>query len=455
MREFDTELVRVLPDTARKGADGQLWVGGRPLAALADEFGTPLYVYDVATIRAACAALRRGLAQYSGEASLIYAAKAYASVALFQLLVQEGLGVDCVSDGELFMAHCAGVPAERLVFHGNNKLESELEFALRIGVGRFVIDNLDELELLAAISTREGKTASVWLRLNPGVEPHDTHAYRRTGQLDSKFGLPIETGDAERAVRSCQSLSALQLLGYHIHIGSQIFDLRPYREAIERTFAFAARMRDRYGIVPREFSPGGGLGVPYIPDDPVLNLTEAAAMLAEWVQAAARAWDLPLPRLFLEPGRSLGARAGLALYRVGAVKRIPGVRTYVAVDGGMADNIRPALYGAHYVALPGKFTERPAERVTVVGKYCESGDVLVREAWLPAPQRGDLVVVLVAGAYCLAMASNYNLARRPAVVAVEDGRVMVWQRRETLNDLIAREMVVAPKMTGIEFSPCP
>lgn len=455
MREFDTELVRVLPDTARKGANGQLWVGGRPLAELADEFGTPLYVYDVATIRAACAAFRGGLAQYSGKASLIYAAKAYASVALFQLLVQEGFGVDCVSDGELFMAHCAGVPAERLVFHGNNKLEPELEFALRIGVGRFVIDNLDELELLAAIATREGKTASVWLRLNPGVEPHDTHAYRRTGQLDSKFGLPIETGDAERAVCSCQSLSALQLLGYHIHIGSQIFDLRPYREAIERTFAFAARMRDRYGIVPREFSPGGGLGVPYIPDDPVLHLTEAAAMLAEWVQAAARAWDLPLPRLFLEPGRSVVTRAGLALYRVGAVKRIPGVRTYVAVDGGMADNIRPALYGAHYVALPGKFTKRPVERVTVVGKYCESGDVLVREAWLPAPRRGDLVVVLVAGAYCLAMASNYNLARRPAVVAVEDGRVMVWQRRETLNDLIAREMVVAPKMTGIEFSPCP
>ncbi|MCM8746085.1 diaminopimelate decarboxylase [Thermomicrobium sp. CFH 73360] len=455
MRKFDTELVRVLPDTARMDANGQLSVGGRPLAELASEFGTPLYIYDVATIRAACAAFRRGLAQYSGEASLIYAAKAYASVALFQLLAQEGLGIDCVSDGELFMAHYAGVPGERLVFHGNNKLESELELALRIGVGRLVVDNRDELELLAAIATAEGKTAAVWLRLNPGVEPHDTHAYRRTGQLDSKFGFPIETGDAERAVSFCQSCSALRLLGYHLHIGSQIFDLAPYREAIERAFAFAARMRDRYGVVPREFSPGGGLGVPYTPDDPMLDLTQAAAMLAEWVQAAARAWNLPLPRLYLEPGRSLVARAGLALYRVGAVKRIPGVRTYVAVDGGMADNIRPALYGARYVVLPGRFTERSAEQVTVVGKYCESGDVLVWEAWLPTPQRGDLVIVPVAGAYCLAMASNYNLARRPAVVAVEDGRVMLWQRRETLTDLIAREMVAAPKVTGIEFSPCP
>ncbi len=455
MHEFDTELVRLLPDTARKGADGQLWVGGRPLAELAEEFGTPLYVYDVATIRATCAALRRGLARYPGEVSLIYAAKAYASVAFFQWLAREGLGIDCVSDGELFMAQCAGVPAERLVFHGNNKLESELEFALRIGVGRFVIDNLDELELLAASATRQGKAVSVWLRLNPGVEPHDTHAYRRTGQLDSKFGLPIETGDAERAVHSCRSLPGLRILGYHIHIGSQLFDLAPYREAIERTFTFAAQMRDRYGIVPLEFSPGGGLGVPYTPNDPVLDLAEAVAMLAEWVQAAARAWKLPLPRLFLEPGRSLVARAGLALYRVGAVKRIPGVRTYVAVDGGMADNIRPALYGAQYVALPARFTERPVERVTVVGKYCESGDVLIREAWLPTPQRGDLVAVLVAGAYCLAMASNYNLARRPAVVAVEDGRVMVWQRRETLDDLIAREIGVSGKEIGIEFPPCP
>ncbi|MCS7050980.1 MAG: diaminopimelate decarboxylase, partial [Thermomicrobium sp.] len=448
MREFESELVRLLPDTATRDANGCLSIGGCSLVELADRFGTPLYVYDIATIRAACARIRQGLATYPGDAFLVYAAKAYASIGLVQLLAAEGLWVDCVSDGELFVAATAGVPPERLVFHGNSKLPSELVFALRLGVGRLVVDNLDELDLLERIAEQEGKQVAVLLRLNPGVEPHETHAYRRTGQLDSKFGLPIETGDAERAVVRCVSSPVLRFLGYHVHIGSQLFDLQPYREAIDRVFAFAATMRDRFGAVPREFSPGGGFGVAYTPDDPVLDVAEAAAVIASWTRAAAQEHGLqPLPTLFLEPGRAVVARAGVALYRVGAVKRIAGVRTYVAVDGGMADNIRPALYGARTVVVPVRHLSRPTEQVTVVGKYCESGDVLVREGWLPAPQRGDLVVVPVSGAYCLAMASNYNMARRPAVVAVDEGRAVVWQRRETFQDLVVRDSAAAQTVT--------
>ncbi|MCX7622945.1 MAG: diaminopimelate decarboxylase [Thermomicrobium sp.] len=446
------DIESLLPDTATWEADGCLSLAGRSVAGLAEAFGTPLYVYDVATIRGCCAAYRAGCAGYPGEAQLVYAAKAFAAVGLLRLLAAEGLGVDCVSGGELFLAWCAGVPPECLVFHGNNKSEEELALALRLGVGRIVVDSLDELELLARLVTDPSEPVRVLLRLNPGVEPHDTHAYRRTGQLDSKFGLPIATGDAARAVARCLELwPAIALLGYHIHIGSQIFDLAPYRSAIERAYDFAAEMARIHGAIPQEFSPGGGFGVAYTVEDRPVEVAAAAATVAGWVADAARARGLPLPRLVLEPGRSLVARAGVAVYRVGTVKRIPGVRTYVAVDGGMADNIRPALYGARYQVVPACWSDRPPERVRLVGKYCESGDVLIDEAELPSPQRGDLLVIPVAGAYCLAMASNYNAALRPTVVAVEDGDVMVWQRRERLDDLLAREVSGCFSGRDVEF----
>lgn len=452
MAESDAIPQHLLPDTATRDAQGCLCIGGRAIPELATLFGTPLYVFDVATIRNAGMAFRRGLAAYPGTTSLVYAAKAFASLGLLHLIAKQGLGIDCVSGGELAFACTAGVPAERLVFHGNNKSESELLLAVQLRVGRIVVDHHEELELLAALAQRFDRRIRILLRLNPGVEPHDTHAYRRTGQLDSKFGLPIETGDAERAVARCLELPQLELLGYHMHIGSQLFDLAPYREAIARLFTFAARMRERYGVVPHEVSPGGGFGVPYTREDPVLDLEEATRTLVHWVARAAEEAHLPYPHLVLEPGRSLVARAGIAVYRVGAVKRIPGLRTYVAVDGGMADNIRPALYGARYMAVTARREKRPVELVTIVGKYCESGDVLVRDCELPRPQRGDLIVLLVAGAYGLALASNYNLACRPAVIAVDQGSVVVWQRRETIEDLLQREIRPAIQASEIEFS---
>jgi len=437
---FMTEPAHILPETARSGACGQLCIGEVALSQLAEQFGSLLTFYEVATRAPAVAANRHGLVSYPGETASVSTAKAFATGELLRLLASEGLGVDCVSEGELALARAAGVSAERLVLHGNNKSEEELRFALELGVGRIVVDNHDELERLAAIARSTGKTVSILLRLNPGVEPHDTHAYRRTGQLDSKFGLPIVTGDAEAAVARCLSTPELALLGFHVHIGSQLFDLIPYQRAIEQVFAFAGELSRRFAFSLREFSPGGGFGIPYTTEDPVLDLAEATAQVSRWVAEAASMAGLPLPRLVLEPGRSLVGRAGMALYRVGSVKRLPGIRTYVAVDGGMADNIRPALYGARYLALPViERADRRRERVTLVGKYCESGDVLVRDAVLPEPVPGDLVAIPVAGAYCLAMASNYNLARRPVVVALEAGRVELWQRRETIADLLARE----------------
>jgi diaminopimelate decarboxylase len=292
---FVAERAHILPETAWRDESGQLWTGGVPLPRLAEQYGTPLYLYDVATIRAAIAAYRHGLESYPGETALVYAAKAFAAVGLLRLLASEGLGVDCVSEGELALARAAGVPAERLVFHGNNKSEEELRFALELGVGRIVVDNHDELERLAAIARSTGKTVSILLRLNPGVEPHDTHAYRRTGQLDSKFGLPIVTGDAEAAVARCLSTPELALLGFHVHIGSQLFDLIPYQRAIEQVFAFAGELSRRFAFSLREFSPGGGFGIPYTAEDPVLDLAEATAQVSRWVAEAASMAGLPLP----------------------------------------------------------------------------------------------------------------------------------------------------------------
>ncbi len=423
-----SEMLELLPVTAARDAAGHLSLAGRRLSALAAEWGTPLYVYDGATVRAQAAALRDALRGYAAASELAYAAKAYFAPAWARKLAALGLGVDVVSLGEIHTAQAAGFDPARIHLHGNNKSAAELEAALAAGFQSIVVDSLDELAFLEGIAARAGRAARIWLRITPGLTV-DTHAYRQTGHHATKFGLPISDGQAAEAIRRAQGSAWLKLVGLHTHLGSQLFAAAPYREAIYLLYELA-RAAD---FVPQEFSPGGGWGVRYTPDDPRAAASEWVAAVAEAVQVECAQSQWPLPTLVLEPGRWLAARAGVALYTVGACKHSGDGTRWAAVDGGMADNPRPALYGARYVALlPERLDEPPVERVNIVGKFCESGDFLLKEARLPALRRGDLLAVPVAGAYQLSMASNYNLAARPAALWLEADGVDVLQARESV-----------------------
>jgi diaminopimelate decarboxylase len=429
------------PETAERDTDGRLSIGGVGLPELAARFGTPLYVYCEATLRIRAHRFRDAFGAAYPDSRVVYASKALMSLAILRLLRDEGLGLDVVSGGELHAALAAGVPAGEITFHGNNKGESELREALAAGIGHVAVDNLLEVDLLSRLAQEIGTSVPLLLRLNPGVDVH-THAKIRTGVTDSKFGLPIATGDAAEAVARVLAVPELDLVGYHCHLGSQLFDAGTYAEAIRVILSFAAAMRDQHGAVPRVLSPGGGFGIAYVEGQEEASVEAWAAATADAVRAGCREHDLPMPQLVVEPGRAIVGPAGVALYRVGAIKPIPGVRTYVSVDGGMADNIRPALYGARYaVSLANRVGGEPAIPVTIAGKYCESGDILVEDVALPALEPGDLLALPAAGAYCLAMASNYNLATRPAAVLVRNGSARLVRRRETYDDLLALEIL--------------
>jgi diaminopimelate decarboxylase len=410
-----------------------LSLAGCDLVELAQEFGTPLYVYDEATIRGRARAYRQALADaYPGEALVCYAAKAYCAPWLLRLVAEERLGLDVVSGGELHAAQASGFPLRKVYFHGNNKSQEELRMAVQAGVHRIVIDNLEEIERLDALGTRQ----AVLLRVAPGVEAH-THEHIKTGVLDTKFGLSIQTGAATEAVKRIRETTVLELVGLHAHIGSQIFELEPYRETIGRVVDFAAEV----GLDLRELSPGGGFGMRYTAEDDPLPVREVVQAIGQAVCEAAALRGLQLPGITIEPGRLIIGPSAVALYSVGSIKDIPGVRTYVAVDGGMADNMRPATYGAVYSALlANRANDPPDATVAVAGRYCESGDVLIRGARLPMPRVGDLVAIPGSGAYHLSMASNYNLVPRPAVVVVADGRARLVRRRESFEDLLRNEV---------------
>ena len=427
----------LLPDTADVTPDGHLRLDGRDLVEAAAEYGTPLYVYDEATIRNRARAYRDGLrAAYPGTSLVCYAGKAYCAPWLLKIVGQEGLGLDVVSGGELQAASASGFPAERTYFHGNNKGEDEIALALEMGIARVVVDNLEEIERLSRLAIDRQREQAVLLRVAPGVEAH-THVHIKTGVLDTKFGLSIQTGAAAEAVALIRRSRGIELVGLHAHIGSQIFELEPYRETIERVFAFARGI----GLELRELSPGGGFGVRYTPTDTSLPPADVTRAIADTVCAVARQAGATLPMLTIEPGRSIVGPAGIAVYRVGSIKPIEGVRTYVAVDGGMADNIRPTAYGAVYTPLlANRALEAADATVAIAGKYCESGDVLVKDARLPMPRVGDLVAVPSSGAYHLSMASNYNLSLRPAVVVVANGAARLVRRRETYEDLLRPEL---------------
>ncbi len=431
----------LFPDTARLTDRNTLAIAGCDLVALAAEYGTPLYVYDEATIRARVHSFIEAVADgYPGRATVCYAAKAYSAPWLLRLLAAEGLGLDVVSGGELQAAVRADFPRDRVLLHGNNKSEDELLLATAEGVSRIVVDNLDEITLLARVAAKRAAPTAVLLRVGPGVDAH-THAHLLTGAEDTKFGLDIASGAAEAGVRAVLARPKLELRGFHAHIGSQIRDIDPYRESVERLFAFAADMRRKTAFVPREISPGGGYGVRYTMDDPETRPADMIREVARIVADAARRHGFaePLPDLTIEPGRSIIAPAGVALYRVGSVKR--GARTYVAVDGGMADNIRPTAYGAKYTAvLASRVRDDDVTDVALAGKYCETGDILIQHVALPLPRVGEVIAVPVSGAYQLAMASNYNLAPRPAVVVVADGKARLVRKRESYDDLLAAEV---------------
>ncbi|HEU0114555.1 MAG TPA: diaminopimelate decarboxylase [Thermomicrobiales bacterium] len=432
------------PVTTRRDASGVLTIGGVALPAMAEAYGTPLYVFDETTLRQRARSIRGAFEAAYPNSRVVYAGKALLSPTIVGILAEEEIGLDVVSGGELAAGLRAGMPAAAMTLHGNNKSADELRQAVAAGVGLIAIDNDLEIELLRDNVADGAGEVAVLLRLNPGIAAH-TNEKMRTGALDSKFGFPIETGQALAAAERVAATPGLALVGYHAHIGSQIFDATLVERTIERLLAFAAAARDRCGVAPRVIVPGGGFGVA---DD----ASGADVSIAAWANAAAGAiergaarWGLPLPELVVEPGRAIVGPAGVALYRVGARKAIPGVRTYVSIDGGMADNIRPSLYGARYsAALANRDgAGAPTETVTIAGKYCESGDLLIEQIDLPRLAAGDLLAVPMAGAYCLAMASNYNLAPRPAAALVNDGRHRLFRRRETLDDMLATELTPA------------
>lgn len=435
----------VWPVDAARNAAGEITIGGQALSALVEAFGSPLYVFSEAELRENCRAVVTAFRERWPRTRVVYAGKAGITGTLLRILREEGLGLDVVSGGELAMALAAGVDPAEISFHGNNKGEAELREALEAGVGKIVVDNLEEIDRLAAIAASLDTTAALLLRLNPGVDVH-THHKISTGIVDSKFGLPIANGQAEAAVERVLRHGSLRLLGYHAHIGSQLFEADGHIAAIDELVAFGAAMRTRHGVEMAHLSPGGGFGIAYLDTD----APKSAAWWAEAVTAAVRdacaRHAMPEPVLTLEPGRSIVGPAGVAVYRVGSVKAIPGVRTYVAVDGGMADNIRPSLYEARYTAAvanrdPDGATLRD---VAVVGKYCESGDILIERIALPELRPGDLLAIPACGAYCLPMASNYNGALRPAVVLVTPDGPRIMRRRETYADLMRHDPALAP-----------
>lgn len=437
-------LASILPITAEADPSGRLWVGGCDVSALVAEYGTPLYLYDETTIRSACREFQREFGARLPGVQVLYAAKAYLSPSLAAILAEEGLGMDVVSGGELFVARRGGFPPQRIAFHGNNKSEAELVEALEAGVGRVMIDNEYELQLLDRLARERGRRQPVLLRLTPGVDPH-TQAKTATGVKDSKFGLAIEGGGAERATAAALAATGLELTGFHMHLGSPLYETEPYALGIERLAAFAAGVRDRLGFTWRELSPGGGFAVTYTADTPAPPLAAYAETIASALEAACRRHGLPPPEVQIEPGRAIVARAGLAVYTVGARKETPGGRTYVAVDGGMADNIRPALYGSAYTALVANRVDAPVEEtVTIAGKFCESGDLLIEQAAVPRLEPGDLLAIPASGAYNLALESNYNRAQRPAVLFVRDGKARLTRRRESYDDLVALDALPEP-----------
>ncbi|CAK8054483.1 diaminopimelate decarboxylase [Eupransor demetentiae] len=414
---------------------GHLTIGGCDAVELAHQYGTPLVVYDLGIIQSQVQRFQQVFQEEGVEHAVCYASKAFANKALYQFLNRLGCHADVVSAGEISMALAAGFPAENLVFHGNNKSREELEYALEVGLGTIALDNFHEIDLLEELLAEHQQNVRVILRITPGISAH-THEYIQTGQVDSKFGFDLQSGQADEALERVLANPAFDVLGLHAHIGSQIFEEAGFEMAGQTLVDLAAHWQEEFGFTPRVIDVGGGFGIRYTEDDQPLPPEQFVRAILETIKTACRDKGLPLPAIWIEPGRSLVGPAGYSLYTVGSRKEVPGIRTYLALDGGMGDNIRPALYQADYEAvLANDVHAAVTEHVRLAGKYCESGDILIEDAPMPSAQPGDIVAILATGAYGYSMASNYNLNGKPAVVFVHNGQYYLVTRREEPVDL--------------------
>ena len=433
------ERLPLFPPGSEVNSKGRLATGGCDTVELAAEFGTPLYLFDEAALRARCREFRDEFGWRYHDVDVAYSCKAFINKAMLLLVIEEGIGLDVVSGGELGIARSVGFPMDRVYFAGNNKSPEEIRLALESRICRLVVDNSHELKLLGELVQGLRYTPEILLRLTPGVDPH-THEYLSTGIIDSKFGVPLIRG--EEAVTAAMSVPGVDLVGLHFHIGSLISEVEPYRESVRAILGLAAEMKRKHGFDLKELDVGGGFGVQHTLDSPATPISVFAEAITSSVIDGCRELGLETPRLVVEPGRSLVAQAGVALYTAGVVKDIPNVRRYVSVDGGMADNIRPALYGArHEAVVANRMREGGAETVTIAGKFCESGDILIRDIDLPPVVAGDIIAVAGCGAYCIPESMNYNASFRPAVVMVREGKARLIRRRETLEDLLRCDVV--------------
>ena len=420
--------------------DGQLMLGGVSAADLAKEYGTPLYVMDEQMVRDSMAAFRDSMNRfYEGKGLVCYASKAFCCKEIYRIAMDEGIGTDVVSLGELYTAKSVGFPMDKICFHGNNKTHRELEAALEWGVGRIVVDNLTELAELSALAESKNQTAQILLRIKPGIDAH-THNFIRTGQIDSKFGLALETGEAMEAVKEALAAKNVRLRGIHCHIGSQIFAVDPFVHAAEVMVGFMGQVKEETGVELEDLNLGGGFGILYTDADEPVPFGDYMGPVSEAVKKTAAKCGLAQPFVLIEPGRAIVGEAGTTLYTVGSVKKIPGIRTYVSVDGGMGDNPRYILYQSHYDMILANRADEPASQmVTVAGRCCESGDLIGENVPLAAAQPGDLLAVFATGAYNSSMASRYNRVPVPPVVMVKDGKSRVVVRGESLEDLIRND----------------
>ena len=410
-------------------------------AEMAKKYGTPLYLMDEDKIRSNCRVYKNAMDKYfDGNAMPLYASKASSFKRIYEIIKEEGLGIDVVSSGEIYTALKAGLSLENAYFHSNNKTDWDIEFAIDNKIGYFVVDNAEELEVINETAGKKGIVQKILLRLTPGI---DTHTYEaiNTGKVDSKFGSAIETGQAEEITKYALSLKNIDLAGFHCHIGSQVFDSDTFFRSSEIMLSYIAEIKSKYNFEARELSLGGGYGVRYVESDPCIDIDENIKTVAERVKEYCDKFSLKIPKILMEPGRSIVADAGMTIYTVGTVKTIPGYKNYVSIDGGMTDNPRFALYGSEYtVLLANKVDEKADFNCSVVGRCCESGDIIQENVMLPRPVRGDLVAVCTTGAYNYSMASNYNRLPRPPIVMLSGGKDYVAVKRETLDDIISNDI---------------
>ncbi|WP_226666943.1 diaminopimelate decarboxylase [Metabacillus litoralis] len=436
-----------LHGTSRINEKGHLEIGGVDTINLATKYGTPLYIYDVALIRERARSFKQAFEKMNVRAQVAYASKAFSSIAMFQLIDQEGLSLDVVSGGELYTAIASGFPPSRIHLHGNNKSRAELKMALEQKVGCIVVDNFYEIELLAELSKEYSTKVPVLLRVTPGVEAH-THDYITTGQEDSKFGFGLLNGQIEQAIDQVLKIDNIHLLGIHCHIGSQIFDTAGFVLAAERVFSKIQEWQKQFSFIPEVVNLGGGFGIRYTEEDEPLPATYYVEKIVEAVKKQVSEMGIMMPEIWIEPGRSLVGDAGTTLYTIGSQKTVPNIREYVAIDGGMSDNIRPALYQAKYEAvLANRVTEKHEKSVSIAGKCCESGDMLIWDLPLPEVKPNDILAVFCTGAYGYSMANNYNRIPRPAVVFVENGEEQLVIQRESFEDLLVNDLPLKSKVT--------